>query len=66
MPGNLLTIPRVVWKRRTLERSCAWSRTTLLEHQSRSLADLRQFALDQSPFYRHFHKGFERAPLVVA
>jgi putative adenylate-forming enzyme len=62
--GNLLTIPRVIWKRRALERSCGWTRPQLRERQAAALADLRRFALARSPFYRQFHKGLEHAPLA--
>jgi putative adenylate-forming enzyme len=64
VPGNLLTIPRVIWKRRALERSCGWTPTQLRERQAAALADLRQFALERSPFYKQFHKGLEHAPLA--
>ena len=64
MAGNLLTILRVVWNRRALERSCGWTRTELRERQSAAVADLRRFARERSPFYRQFHKGLDEAPLA--
>jgi phenylacetate-CoA ligase len=60
---NFLTIPRVVWRRRALERSCRWSRAELLAHQTAAVTQLRRFAAEQSPFYRRFHAGCGERPL---
>jgi len=61
--SNALTAIRAVWKRAKLERSCSWSRGQLEAHQAAKLAELRRFAVERSPFYRRFHKGFENKPL---
>jgi phenylacetate-CoA ligase len=60
---NFLTIPRVLWRRRVLERSCRWSRPELLARQASTVTQLRRFALAQSPFYRRFHAGCDARPL---
>ena len=54
---------RVLWRRRALERACAWSRAELLRHQQARLTALRRFALERSPFYRRFHHGLDGRPL---
>ena len=54
---------RMLWMRRTLERSCGWTRDELARHQARRLAELRQFVRQRSPFYQRFHRGLEQAPL---
>jgi phenylacetate-CoA ligase len=59
MPSNLLTQIQVLWKRRSLEKSCAWSGAELRVHQSRQVRLLRQFAAERSPFYQRFHRGLE-------
>ncbi len=64
MAADILTLSRVLWKRSRLEKSCRWSRSQLEEHQAQQLASLRRFVLDQSPFYRKFHKGLEDRPLA--
>src|SRR6202142_3105449 len=63
MANSLWTLLRVLRERSVQERSCHWTRRELLAHQAKSLASLRQFALDQSPFYREFHRGMENEPL---
>jgi putative adenylate-forming enzyme len=62
--ADLVTLIRVFWTRRRLEKSCAWSRTQLEAHHARQLASLRRFALERSPFYRQFHKGLENRPVA--
>ncbi len=64
MASNFLTIPRVIWKRRSLERSCGWTRPQLLTRQAESVSELRRFAWQRSPFYRRFHRGLESRPLA--
>jgi putative adenylate-forming enzyme len=59
----LVTPLRVIWRRRTLERSCRWTRAKLEQHQQQRLADLRRFAREHSPFYARFHHGLENEPL---
>jgi hypothetical protein len=53
----------VVRARAELRSHDRWSRDVLLDHQARSLAELRRFAFARSPFYRVLHAGFEDAPL---
>lgn len=65
MASNFWTLLRVLRERRAQERSCQWSRTQLHAHQARSLAQLRAFALANSPFYRDFHRGLEQQPLAA-
>ncbi|HUI82075.1 MAG TPA: AMP-binding protein [Bryobacteraceae bacterium] len=64
MRPTLLTPFRVLAKRTALERRCRWTRQQLDDHQRESLAALRLFALQRSPFYRRFHRGFEDRPLA--
>lgn len=61
---NFLTIPRILWRRRSLERSCRWSRSELLAHQDAAVSRLRRFAVAHSPFYRRFHAGLESRRLA--
>jgi phenylacetate-CoA ligase len=63
MPSNLITQLRVLWKRRSLEKSCAWSAAELRAHQSQQVRALRKFAREHSPFYERFHRGLENKPL---
>lgn len=59
----------VLWRRRQLERSCAWSRERLKAHQRRAIGRLREFAYARSPFYRRFHaalaRPFEELPILT-
>lgn len=57
------TIFGVLAELRKLRSHDQWTRDELHAHQDESLAYLRQFAYQQSPFYREFHRGFENAPL---
>ena len=43
MPPNFLTIPRVLWRRRKLERSSRWTRTRLSIAPGEAVAVLRRF-----------------------
>jgi putative adenylate-forming enzyme len=63
MSASLLTPFRVLWRRRTLERSCSWNRSELARHQALRLAALRRFVMERSPFYRRFHRGLDSRPL---
>src|SRR5580704_13746556 len=63
MPSRLITQIQALWKRRALEKSCKWSAAELRAHQSRQVRDLRQFAVERSPFYQRFHRGLENKPL---
>jgi putative adenylate-forming enzyme len=64
MPSNLLTQIQVLWKRRSLEKSCAWSAAQLRAHQSLQVRALLQFARERSPFYQRFHRGLENKLLA--
>lgn len=61
---NAALLARVLWRRARFRQRDGWSRAQLEAHQARSLARLRAFALDRSPFYRRFHRGLEAAPLA--
>jgi phenylacetate-coenzyme A ligase PaaK-like adenylate-forming protein len=59
----MLTPLQVIWRRHVLERSCRWTRPELERNQQQRLTALRRFALDRSPFYQRFHRGYENEPL---
>jgi phenylacetate-CoA ligase len=63
MDSKLLTVCRVIWKRRAMEQSRGWSRERLLAHQNAAAWKLRRLAYERSPFYRRFHQGLENRPL---
>ena len=63
MGSSLWTLLRVLRERGAQERSSRWTRAQLLAHQAKLLTTLRRIAAERSPFYREFHRGFERAPL---
>ena len=60
---KISSIVRTLSTMRVLRSHDAWSRAELKVHQDRSLTALRQFAYEQSPFYRELHKGLQEAPL---
>lgn len=60
---NLGLLAHVLHYRAQLRGHEQWSRELLQERQQRSLAELRAFALKQSPFYARFHRGLEGRPL---
>jgi hypothetical protein len=60
---NTRIILKVLRMRRQLRRRDRWTREQLMEHQTRSLQLLREYAYSRSPFYRRFHKGLEDRPL---
>ncbi len=60
---NVAEIFRILAARRELRGHERWTRESLLAHQQRALANLRQFALRKSPFYARTHRGVENAPL---
>ncbi len=62
MRPTFLTPFRVLWKRSALERR-RWTRAELELHQTARVSELRRFALEQSPFYRRFHRGLETRAL---
>ena len=59
---NIAFLAGVMRARAALRSHDRWSRPTLLEHQVRSLAALRRFAVANSPFYRDLHRGLDDAP----
>jgi len=63
MGRGFLTPFFVIRTRKTLERSCRWTREELTRQQHDRLADLRRFVMARSPFYQRFHRGLEHAPL---
>ena len=60
---NIGLLLRVLGARAELRSHDRWSPEELARHQARALAELRQFALERSPFYRDFHRGLASAPL---
>lgn len=50
----------ILWKRSRLERGMRCTRSELEARQLRAIAQLRTFAVERSPFYRRFHRGFEQ------
>ena len=54
---------RVLARRRVLDRSSQWTRAQLSEHQRAHVSAIRAYAAANSPFYAHFHRGFENRPL---
>jgi putative adenylate-forming enzyme len=52
----------ILWKRSRLERGVRCTRSELEARQSRAIAQLRSFAVERSPFYQRFHRGFEQRP----
>ncbi len=63
MSSGIWTLLRVLYERGRQERSCRWTREQLHAHQQRALLALRRRVLEDSPFYREFHRGLENAPL---
>jgi putative adenylate-forming enzyme len=60
---NLGLMAHVLYYRARLRGHEQWSRELLQERQREALAELRSFALKQSPFYARFHRGLEGRPL---
>lgn len=60
---NVRFLVGVLRARAELRSHDRWSRDTLLEHQARSLRELRHFSVAYSPFYRELHAGLDDAPL---
>ncbi len=58
-----LMIANILRLRRTLRQREQWTPAQLRQYQQRSLAALRAFAVERSPFYRRFHRGFAGAAL---
>ena len=61
---DLVTIVRLLNRRRALAQRDRWPRVQLESYQGAALAGLRKFATGHSPFYASFHRGLERAPLA--
>lgn len=66
MQPSALTPFRVLWRRSAFEHGSRITRAELVGRQQRRLAELRRFALECSPFYRDFHRGLEKAPLILS
>jgi phenylacetate-coenzyme A ligase PaaK-like adenylate-forming protein len=60
---NLLVFLSVISALREQRHHERWSREQVLNYQAEALARLRVHAYAASPFYQHFHKGLENAPL---
>ena len=60
---NAAILARLLWKRRELHQHDRWTRRQLDTYQARMLQQLRQHAYAHSPFYQHYHRGLEQAPL---
>lgn len=60
---NVASLASVLRARAELRSHDRWSRDRLIGHQTRSLQELRRFAVANSPFYRDLHAGLGDAPL---
>src|SRR6266496_973926 len=60
---NARLILAVLQMRRQHRRRERWTRSAIGSFQSRSLAELRTFAVEHSAFYRRLHRGLEGKPL---
>lgn len=60
---DTLMIAKILRLRRTLRRRERWTPAQLRQHQQRSLAALRAFAVEHSPFYNRLHRGLAGAAL---
>lgn len=65
---NAISLPlgrlaHLLWNRRSLAKRDRWTRGELLQHQARSLTDLRAHVYANSPFYCRFHAGLLDKPL---
>src|SRR5262249_53759455 len=58
------TLLKVGWRVAQQRRRDRWTRERILEHQERSLQQLRRHAYSHSAFYRQFHKGLTDRPLA--
>ena len=54
---GIITILRLLSRRRTLAQRDRWSRDQLESFQREALLVLRKFATERSPFYASFHRG---------
>src|SRR4051794_19254900 len=60
---NARLILAVLQMRRQHRRRERWTPSAIESFRSRSLAELRTFALEHSEFYRRLHRGLEHEPL---
>lgn len=60
---NLATLVSILRERARLRSHDAWTRDELLAYQAGRLAELRDYAVAHSPFYRELHRGLTDAPL---
>ena len=63
MSSRFWTLLRVLRERAAQERTCRWTPQQLAAHQAQSVDRLRRYALERSPFYQTFHRGYEQRPL---
>lgn len=56
-------LARALRQARELRQHDRWSRRDLEAHQAGALRDLRDFAVERSPFYARRHRGMENRPL---
>ncbi len=59
---NILTFFSLLSALRRLRPQERWTREQLLDHQTKALRRLREFAYAHSPFYRRFHRGLNDRP----
>lgn len=57
---NVATLAAVLRERARLHRHDGWTRAELVAYQAQRLADLRDFAVANSPFYRDLHRASSR------
>lgn len=60
---SLIQILKLFWQSRVLRSREKWTREQIREYQEGEIKKLRQFAYDNSPFYKKFHQGLENSPL---
>jgi phenylacetate-CoA ligase len=61
-PG-LLDMLKIAWRAKALGRHERWTRDRMMAYQAKELSALREYAYENSPFYRSFHSGLEHCPL---
>ncbi len=60
---NIFQLIKLLLLRREVHKRNKWTRRELEEHQNKALNELRQYAYENSPFYKEFHKGLMNNPL---
>lgn len=59
----LMSIIRLLFRRRQLRAHDRWARKKVLSYQHGRLAELRAYTYNRSPFYKLFHQGLLDKPL---